>query len=611
MSRNFIVLCSGLAALALIVVLATTPMVQKTLPSRATTDQVVPATSAPGTVADGRVPPSTVPHAVAAKRASRLASPMELQEMEVDGVEAGVVGGVVGGVPGGVVGGVVGGLPDAPPEAFRMRGVRDEAFARRGFNTEAYDRVRDNPFIAVATSPLSTFSIDVDTASYANVRRFLMGGQLPPPDAVRIEELINYFRYEYPQPTGSAPFSVTTEAAACPWAKDHKLVLVGLQGRTLEEASLPPRKLTFLIDVSGSMDEPRKLPLLKAAMGLLVDRLRPQDRVAIVVYAGASGLVLPPTPGDQKALIREALASLQPGGTTAGGAGIKLAYSTAEASFVQGGINRVILATDGDFNVGITNQGDLVRLIEDKRKTGVFLSVLGFGEGNLKDSTMEKLADSGNGNYSYIDTLAEGRKVLVTEAGGTLVTIAKDVKIQVEFNPRRVSAYRLIGYENRLRLLRDQDFNDDTKDAGEIGAGHSVTALYEIVPVGVEAAVPSVDPLRYQASRPVSASASTSEWMTVKLRHKAPDSDQSQLLSVAVSGLFDSPSSNLRFASAVASFGMLLRSSEHKGSSGYAEVLSLAEGARGQDREGYRAEFVGLVRAAEGLAGQKRVSVAR
>ncbi len=609
MSRNFIVLCSGLAGLALIVVLDTTPMVQKTLPSRATTDQVVPATSAPATVTDGRVPPTTVPRPVAAKRASRLASPMELQEMEVDGGEAGIAGGLAMGVPGGVVGGVVGGLPDAPPEAFRMRGVRDDAFARRGFNTEAYDRVRDNPFIAVATSPLSTFSIDVDTASYANVRRFLMGGQLPPPDAVRIEELINYFRYEYPQPTGSAPFSVTTEAAACPWAKDHKLVLVGLQGRTLEEASLPPRKLTFLIDVSGSMDEPRKLPLLKAAMGLLVDRLRPQDRVAIVVYAGASGLVLPPTPGDQKALIREALASLQPGGTTAGGAGIKLAYSTAEASFVQGGINRVILATDGDFNVGITNQGDLVRLIEDKRKTGVFLSVLGFGEGNLKDSTMEKLADSGNGNYSYIDTLAEGRKVLVTEAGGTLVTIAKDVKVQVEFNPRRVSAYRLIGYENRL--LRDQDFNDDTKDAGEIGAGHSVTALYEIVPAGVEAAVPSVDPLRYQASRPASAAAESDEWMTVKLRHKAPDSDESRLLSIAVSGIAASPSANLRFASAVAEFGMLLRESEHKGSAGFGDVLSWAEGARGQDREGYRAEFLELVRAAEGLSGQKRVSVAR
>ena len=490
-----------------------------------------------------------------------------------------------------------------------MRGRRDEAKARGGFNTEAYDRVRDNPFVAVAESPLSTFSIDVDTASYANVRRFLMGGQLPPPDAVRIEELINYFRYEYPQPTGSAPFSVTTEAAACPWARDHKLVLVGLQGRTLEEASLPPRNLTFLLDVSGSMDEPRKLPLLKAAMGLLVDRLRPQDRVAIVVYAGASGLVLPPTPGDQKARIREALESLHACGSTAGGAGIQLAYSTASSSFVQGGINRVILATDGDFNVGITNQGDLVRLIEDKRKTGVFLSVLGFGEGNLKDSTMEKLADAGNGNYSYIDTLAEGRKVLVTEAGGTLVTIAKDVKIQVEFNPRRVSAYRLIGYENRL--LRDQDFNDDTKDAGEIGAGHSVTALYEIVPVGGEAAVPSVDPLRYQDSRPVSALASSDEWMTVKLRHKAPDSDQTQLLSVAVAGVSGSPSLNLRFASAMAAFGMLLRESEHKGSSGFAEVLSLAEGARGQDREGYRAEFVGLVRAAEGLSGQKRVSVAR
>ncbi len=610
MSRKKIVLCAGVAAVAGIGALVMMPSLQKTAPPQATTDRVAPVEPPPVTVAGGRVPPSTVARALASpKREGRVASQLQHQAMEADGADAGIAGGLAMGVPGGVVGGVVGGLPDAPPEAFRMRGVRDDAFARRGFNTEAYDRVRDNPFIAVATSPLSTFSIDVDTASYANVRRFLMSGQLPPPDAVRIEELINYFRYEYPQPTGSAPFSVTTEAAVCPWAKDHKLVLVGLQGRTLEEASLPPRNLTFLIDVSGSMDEPRKLPLLKAAMGLLVDRLRPQDRVAIVVYAGASGLVLPPTPGDQKARIREALESLHACGSTAGGAGIKLAYGTAEASFVQGGINRVILATDGDFNVGITNQGDLVRLIEDQRKTGVFLSVLGFGEGNLKDSTMEKLADSGNGNYSYIDTLAEGRKVLVTEAGGTLVTIAKDVKIQVEFNPRRVSAYRLIGYENRL--LRDQDFNDDTKDAGEIGAGHSVTALYEIVPAGVEAAVPSVDPLRYQASRPASAVADSDEWMTVKLRHKAPDSDESRLLSIAVSGIAASPSANLRFASAVAEFGMLLRSSEHKGSAGFGDVLSLAEGARGQDREGYRAEFRELVRAAEGLSGQKRVSVAR
>jgi Ca-activated chloride channel family protein len=490
-----------------------------------------------------------------------------------------------------------------------MGGRRDKANARPAFNTEAYDRIRDNPFLTVATSPLSTFSIDVDTASYANVRRFLASGHLPPPDAVRIEELINYFRYDYPQPSGQAPFSVSTEAAGCPWASDHRLVLVGLQGRTIEDAGLPPRNLTFLLDVSGSMDEPRKLPLLKAAMGLLVDRLRPQDKVAIVVYAGASGLVLPTTAGDHKEKIRKALASLQAGGSTAGGAGIQLAYSTAAASFVRNGINRVILATDGDFNVGVTNQGDLVRLIEEKRKTGVFLSVLGFGEGNLKDSTMEKLADSGNGNYSYIDTLAEGRKVLVTEAGGTLVTIAKDVKIQVEFNPLRVSAYRLVGYENRL--LRDQDFNDDTKDAGEIGAGHSVTALYEIVPLGARTAVPSVDPLKYQAPRAASTAAESDEWMTVKLRHKAPDDDESRLLSVTVKGALSQPSANLRFASAVAAFGMLLRDSEHKGSARYADVLALAEAARGQDREGYRAEFLDLVRAADRLSGEKRVSVTR
>jgi Ca-activated chloride channel family protein len=514
-------------------------------------------------------------------------------------VGRGVPGGVAGGVAGGVVGGVLGGLPD-----------EQDALYRAAFNTEAYALVRDNPFQAVAANPLSTFAVDVDTASYANVRRFLQSGRLPPKDAVRIEELVNYFRYDYPDPEGQAPFSITTEVAACPWKEGHLLALVGLQGRRIEKRDVPPRNLVFLIDVSGSMEDPNKLPLLKAGMGLLVDELRTEDRVAITVYAGNAGLVLPPTPGDRKAEIRSALGRLQAGGSTAGGAGIQLAYEVAKESFLAGGVNRVILATDGDFNVGVTSEGDLVRLIEEKRKTGVFLSVLGFGEGNLKDSTMEKLADSGNGNYSYIDTLAEARKVLVSEAGATLFTIAKDVKVQVEFNPRQVSAYRLLGYENRM--LRAEDFSDDRKDAGEIGAGHSVTALYEIVPAGVPMPLPAVDPLKYQDAHRPSASAGSGELLTVKLRYKDPDGDQSRLQSVAVAAApADSPSADLRFASAVAAFGMLLRDSEHKGSATWETVRELASASRGEDREGYRAELLQLVATAASIPPEPRVAVAR
>jgi Ca-activated chloride channel family protein len=519
------------------------------------------------------------------------------------------------------------------PEAATLLGLADEKVARLQaapaqfagglaknglgleryvgpMNTEAYDRIRDNAFLAVASNPLSTFSIDVDTASYANVRRFLESGQLPPKDAVRIEELINYFRYDYAQPETTQPFSVTTELSACPWAGEHRLALIGLQGRTIADEQLPPRNLVFLLDVSGSMNAPRKLPLLKAAMGLLIGQLRPEDRVAIVVYAGASGLVLPPTAGSQQETIRAALDGLYAGGSTAGGAGIQLAYDVAGDSFIPEGINRVILATDGDFNVGITNQGDLVRLIEEKRESGVFLSVLGFGEGNLKDSTMEKLADSGNGNYAYIDSLSEARKVLVQQAGATLVTIAKDVKIQVEFNPARVAAYRLIGYENRV--LAAEDFNDDTKDAGEIGAGHSVTALYEIVPAGVAVTLPSVDPLKYQAPRGAAAEAKSDELLTVKLRYKQPDGDVSRLLSVALKdGRTDRLSSNARFAAAVAGFGMLLRDSEHKGSLTWAQVLELAGGATQNDPFGYRSQFRELVRTAEALSGARQVSAIR
>jgi Ca-activated chloride channel family protein len=540
------------------------------------------------------------------------------------GFEDGVPGSVDTESPAAVVGGIIEGLAAAPPPAAApLRLAESRALHRkreRDFgglspraryvgpkNTEAYDRIRDNEFLAAATNPLSTFSIDVDTASYANVRRFLESGQLPPKDAVRIEELINYFRYDYDPPEAETPFSVATEVFACPWVPAHRLVSIGLQGRVLEETAIPPRNLVFLLDVSGSMDDPRKLPLLKAAMKLLVRQLRAEDRVAIVVYAGSSGLVLPPTPGDRKPRLREALERLRAGGSTAGGEGIQLAYQVAAESFIPGGVNRVVLATDGDFNVGITNQGDLVRLIEEKRKTGVFLSVLGFGEGNLKDSTMEKLADSGNGNYAYIDSLSEARKVLVRESGATLVTIAKDVKIQVEFNPARVLAYRLIGYENRV--LAAEDFNDDTKDAGEIGAGHSVTALYELVPVGAETALRGVDPLKYQAPRPTREGAASRELLTVKLRYKEPDGDESRLLSVAVDGDPGHPASaNARFASAVAGFGMLLRDSEHKGQATWEQVAELGRGAVGRDPGGYRSQFCELVETAEALSAPTQIS---
>jgi len=439
-------------------------------------------------------------------------------------------------------------------------------------------------------------------ASYSNVRRFLNAGTLPPADAVRIEELVNYFRFAYGSAQESAPFSVTTEVAACPWNPRHRLALIGLQARTLEVGRTPPRNLVFLLDVSGSMDSPDKLPLVKTAMRMLTDTLTPEDRVAIVVYAGASGLALPSTPGSRKAEIQRAIADLQPGGSTNGAEGIQLAYDVAAQNFVKGGINRVVLATDGDFNVGVTSQGELIRLIEEKREKGVFLSVLGVGTGNVKDSTMEKLADKGNGNYAYLDSLHEARRVLVAEAGATLVTVAKDVKIQVEFNPRAVGAYRLIGYENRV--LEQQDFNDDKKDAGEIGAGHTVTALYEIVPPGEPVEGGTVDPLKYQ-DQPKPNSASTSdELMTVKLRYKQPDGETSRLMSVAVRDSRGELTANLGFASAVAEFGMLLRKSELKAQATWSSAQDLARRFRGSDPDGYRAEFIRLVDLAASLDAQ-------
>ncbi len=476
-------------------------------------------------------------------------------------------------------------------------------------NTENYSHVTENPFLAVANQPLSTFSIDVDTASYSNSRRFLAQGSLPPKDAIRIEEWVNYFGYDYAQPAGDAPFAVSTEVTSCPWNSAHKLVRIGIKGKEIREENVPPRNLTFLLDVSGSMMSADKLPLVKRGLAMLTESLRPQDSIAIVVYAGNSGLVLPATTGRERGKIIKALDSLEAGGSTNGGDGIRLAYLIAQQQFKKGGINRVILATDGDFNVGTTSEGELTRLIEDKRKSGVFLTVLGFGTGNTKDSTMEMLADKGNGNYAYIDTLNEARKVLVREAGSTLVTIAKDVKLQVELNPLKVQSYKLIGYENRL--LAKEDFNDDKKDAGEIGAGHTVTALYEIVPKGVAAPNgAAVDPLKYQAPGAPSPAAATAELMTVNVRYKPPQGDVSTKLSVVVtdsSKPIEQASDDYRFGVAVANTALLLRGSSDVKQSSLDSARALAAGAVGPDLHGDRREFIAMLDEARRLSGPTKV----
>ncbi len=478
------------------------------------------------------------------------------------------------------------------------------ALPRPYYNTESYAEIDENEFRAVGDAPLSTFSIDVDRASYANVRRFIQDGQRPPADAVRIEEMINYFPYRWGDVAGEHPFSVTTEVTQAPWKREHRLVRIGLHAESIDTEDLPPSNLVFLLDVSGSMSSQDKLPLLKTAFTLLVDQVREQDRVAIVVYAGAAGLVLPSTPGSEKDEILAALEKLRAGGSTAGGAGIRLAYDVARKNHIDGGNNRVILATDGDFNVGASSDEAMVKLIEKERESGTFLTVLGFGTGNLKDSRMEQIADHGNGNFAYIDGLLEARKVLVEEMGGTLLTLAKDVKLQIEFNPARVAGYRLIGYENRL--LADEDFNDDTKDAGELGAGHTVTALYEVVPAGVGMPGGSVDPLRYQdrPDPPEPAIAPTEfadEMMYVKVRYKDPDGERSKLLEQPVLDRIDTPSGDFRFAAAVAGFGMLLRDSEHAGSLTLDDIVSLAEAGRGDDPRGYRGEFIRLVETARDI----------
>ena len=471
-----------------------------------------------------------------------------------------------------------------------------------GMSAEEYKAIQENGFKKVWDNPLSTFSIDVDVASYSNMRRFLNKGELPPADAIRTEELINYFSYNYAQPTGNDPVRITSEIGTCPWNEQHRLVRIGLKAKEIPTENLPASNLIFLIDVSGSMYGPERLDLVKSSLKLLVNNLRDKDKVAIVVYSGAAGEKLASTPGSDKQKIREAIDELEAGGSTAGGEGIKLAYKIARKNFITGGNNRIILCTDGDFNVGVSSDQELEKLIEQKRKSGVFLTVLGYGMGNYKDSKMQTLAEKGNGNHAYIDNLQEANRVLVNEFGATLHTVAKDVKLQVEFNPTQVQAYRLIGYESRL--LADEDFNNDTKDAGEMGAGHSVTALYEIIPVGVKSNfAPNIDPLKYQKTEKNEKKMLTDspELLSVKLRYKQPDSHKSSKMEVTVidnNTPIKKSSENFRFSAAVAGFGMLLQNSDYKNNFTFDDVIDLAKQATNYDPEGYRKEFIRLVESA-------------
>lgn len=497
----------------------------------------------------------------------------------------------------------------AAPAAAEMA-YMSKAHDQPEFNTESYSSITENRFMSAKQNPLSTFATDVDAASYSNIRRYINNGSLPPIDAVRIEEMINYFEYDYPQPLNNAPVSINTEVSTAPWNTNHQLVKIGLQAKTIPYNDLPGSNFVFLLDVSGSMNAPNKLPLLKSSMRLLVDQLRPRDNVSIVVYAGAAGVVLKPTSGENKQRIKDALNQLEAGGSTAGGEGIKLAYALAEENFIKGGNNRIILATDGDFNVGASSDAEMQRLVEEKRRSGVYLTVLGFGMGNYKDSKMETLADKGNGNFAYIDNISEARKTLISEFGGTLFTVAKDVKLQVEFNPSKVGAYRLIGYENRL--LNKEDFNNDKKDAGDMGSGHRVTALYEIIPAGVKSTfIESVDDLKYQSLPEIKSSAGSSEIMTVKIRYKAPDQDDSRMISKIVPALtipWNKTSADFKFTAAVTGYGMLLRNSEFKQATNYNDVIKWAESGIGHDKEGYKSEFLKLVRSS-GLMAKDLLSV--
>jgi Ca-activated chloride channel family protein len=478
-----------------------------------------------------------------------------------------------------------------------------ELIQQDNYNTEDYDNITENGFKKVADNPLSTFSIDVDAASYSNVRRFLNNNQLPPAGAVRTEEMINYFKYQYPQPTGNDPFSINTELSDCPWSPQNKLLLIGLQGKNIPVDKLPSSNLVFLIDVSGSMMDENKLPLVKTSMKMLTDQLRENDRISIVVYAGTAGVALPATSGSDKMKIKTAIDGLEAGGSTAGGAGIQMAYKIAQQNFMKEGNNRIILCTDGDFNVGVSSDDALVRLIEQERNKGIYLTVLGYGMGNYKDNKMQQLADKGNGNHAYIDGLSEAKKVLVNEFGGTLFTIAKDVKLQVEFNPALVAGYRLIGYENRM--LKKEDFNDDKKDAGELGSGHTVTALYEIIPAGVKSSfLKNVDPLKYQHNKKKKTAPFNNEVVTIKFRYKAPDGNESKLIVHPVNNeslTSENVSDNFRFAASVAGFAMLLRNSEYKENAKYSMVLQMAGASLGKDEEGYRKEFINLVKKAAAL----------
>jgi Ca-activated chloride channel family protein len=478
----------------------------------------------------------------------------------------------------------------------------DDMYADPDFNTEEYNKISENGFKNSVLSPLSTFSIDVDKASYANIRRYLDYGSLPPADAVRIEELVNYFEYDYPQPKDGHPFSINLELADNPWNKDTKILLIGLQGKKPDYENLKPSNLVFLIDSSGSMSDDNKLPLLKKSLGILVKNLSSKDKIAIVTYAGSAGKVLDATPANNSKAILDAMDRLESGGSTAGAEGIELAYKIAQENMIAGGNNRVILCTDGDFNIGTSSTGDLVRLIEDKRKLGVYLTICGFGMGNYKDGRMEEISKAGNGNYFYIDSIKEAQKVFEKEMTANMFTLAKDVKIQVEFNPAVVKGYRLIGYENRL--LNAEDFNDDKKDAGELGAGHTVTALYEIVPSDSSFSVPSVDALKYQDKTP-SSSLLLAEMMTIKFRYKPLDSDNSILMEKTLAynpKAFEKASENLRFAVSVAEFGMLLRKSEFTGTATWDSAMNIATAAKGKDEEGYRSEYIGLIKIAKTLS---------
>ncbi len=471
----------------------------------------------------------------------------------------------------------------------RGMGIEGDFDGTIDWNTEEYNAIKENSYMSVAANPLSTFSIDVDTASYTNLRRMINEGDYIDTDAIRIEEMINYFSYDYPAPRAGEPFSVTTEISDCPWNDETKLLLVGLQAEEIDLSERTPMNIVFLIDVSGSMNSADKLPLVQKAFTLLTENLTPQDRVSIVTYAGSDRVVLEGADGNNQAEILEAINNLEAGGSTAGADGINTAYRIAEKYFISGGNNRIVLATDGDLNVGISSESELTKLVEKKRESGVYLSVLGFGTGNIKDNKMEALADNGNGNYAYIDSVLEARKVLVEEMGGTLFTVAKDVKLQLEFNPAYVKGYRLIGYENRM--LAAEDFEDDTKDAGEIGAGHSVTAIYELVAVDSPMNLSTSD-LKYSET----SGEENGEMLTVSIRYKEPDGDTSKLLEypVAESAYSSVMSENLAFASAVAQFGLVLRDSEYKGTATYASIISQLSGFDFSS-DSYKAEFLSLV----------------